>query len=322
MEFDSRRSVPSPTGAALNLYTALPDGPPRGVVQINHGLAEHAARYARFARFLAAHGFAAYAHDHRGHGFTTAPDAPRGSFGKAPAAGAVLADVAAVHDLIGKEHPGVPVIVFGHSMGSLIAANFMLRHSDRIAAASIWNCNFSAGLPGRLAQAILAWERFRRGSDTPSRILPKLTFDVWAREASDGRTPFDWLSRDHAEVDAYIADPLCGWDPSVGMWQAVFDFVFAGADDRNFAPVRRNLPVYLVGGGDDPESRFGKAVAKLAGRMRRMGFSDVVSTIYPDVRHESLNELNRDVIMEDFARWAGRVADAGKRSRGDHEARA
>lgn len=309
MDFDGQRQVASPTGASLNLYTTLPDGPPRGIVQINHGLAEHAARYARFANFLAAQGFATYSHDHRGHGFTTAPDAPRGSFGKKPAAATVLADVSAIHDLIAKEHPGVPVIVFGHSMGSLIATNFMLRHSERVAGAAIWNSNFSAGLLGRLAQAILGWEQFRRGSDTPSRLLPKLTFDQWAKQASDGRTPFDWLSRDHQEVDAYMADPLCGWNPSVGMWQAVFDFIFAGADDRNFASIRKDFPVHLVGGSDDPESQFGKAVTMLATRMQRMGFSDVVSKIYPETRHESLNELNRDVIMADFARWAVRLTD-------------
>lgn len=307
-------SIASPTGASIRLYTALPQDEPRGVVQINHGLAEHAARYARFARFLAAQGFAVYAHDHRGHGFTTAPDAPPGSFGTPPAAGKVLQDVAAVHDLIDARHPGVPVIVFGHSMGSLIATNFMLNHSPRLAGAAIWNCNFSAGLPGRLARVILAWEKMRRGSDTPSHILPKLTFRAWAAQASDGRTKFDWLSRDRDEVDAYIADPLCGWDPTVGMWQAVFDFIFAGADDRNFSPVRRDLPVNLVGGGGDPESRFGKAVGALATRMRRMGFSDVESTIYPQTRHESLNELNRDVIMADFLRWAERITAAR-----DHE---
>lgn len=159
MDFDTRRQIASPTGASLNLYTIQPDGAPRGVVQINHGLAEHAARYARFANFLAAQGFATYAHDHRGHGYTTAPDAPRGSFGKKPAATTVLADVLAIHDLIAKEHPSVPVIVFGHSMGSLIAANFMLHHSQRVAGAAIWNGNFSAGLLGRLAQVILGWEQ-------------------------------------------------------------------------------------------------------------------------------------------------------------------
>ena len=308
MPFDSRRQIASPTGATLNVYTALPAGRPRGAVQVNHGLAEHAARYGRFARFLAGRGFAVYAHDHRGHGYTTAPDAPQGSFGPEPAAANVVADVAAVHDLIGGEQPGVPVIVFGHSMGALIALNFVLKHHDRIAGAAIWNGNFSAGLLGRLAQLVLAWERFRLGSDVPSRLLPRLTFRAWARKVTDGRTPFDWLSRDHAEVDAYIADPLCGWDPSVGMWQAVFDFVFAGADDRNFMPVRRDLPVQMVGGGGDPESRFGKAVESLAARMRRMGFSDVTSTVYPGTRHESLNELNRDLIMEEFAAWADGIA--------------
>lgn len=303
MAFDTQRTLESPTGATLNLYSSAPPTHVRAVVQLNHGLAEHAARYARFAEFLKTRGIALYAHDHRGHGYTKAPDAPLGHFGAEPAADKVIADVAAIHDAIARDHPGVPVIVFGHSMGSLIAINFMLKHAQRAAGAAIWNCNFSAGLLGRLAQLVLAWEKFRLGSDVPSRILPKLTFGAWAKEASDGRTPFDWLSRDRTEVDLYIADPLCGWNPSVGMWQAVFDFVFAGADDRNFEGIRKDMPFHLLGGGGDPESRFGKTVTHVADRMRRMGFSNLVSTIYPETRHESLNELNRDVIMADFGRW-------------------
>ena len=309
MDFDTRTNIASPTGASLNLYTALPDGPPRGVVQINHGLAEHAARYARFSRFLAAQGFAAYVHDHRGHGFTTAPGTPQGSFGPEPATQNVVADVAAIHDLIAQEHPGVPVIVFGHSMGSLIALNFTLKHHDRIAGAAIWNGNFSAGPLGRLAQAVLAWEKFRLGSDVPSRILPRLTFRDWARKVSDGRTPFDWLSRDQREVDAYVADPLCGFDPSVGMWKAVFDLIFAGADDRNFAGLPRALPFNIVGGAKDPATNLGKATEHLAARLRAMGFSNLVSKVYAQTRHESLNELNRDLIMAEFAQWARAATD-------------
>jgi alpha-beta hydrolase superfamily lysophospholipase len=303
MAFDRQTVIDSPTGAALNLYVRKAEGKARAVVQVNHGLAEHAGRYARFADFLSMRGIATYAHDHRGHGHTRAPDAPLGSFGTEPAAEKVIADVLAVHDVIAREHPGLPVIVFGHSMGALIAMNFVLRHPRRAAAAAIWNGNFSAGLLGRAAQAVLAWERFRLGSDVPSRILPKLTFEAWAKKASDGRTAFDWLSRDHDEVDKYVADPLCGWNASVGMWKAVFDFVFYGADDRNFASVPKVLPFHLVGGGADPESERGRTVTQLAERMRRMGFSNLVSTIYPDTRHESLNELNRDVIMADFGRW-------------------
>lgn len=310
MGFDTARRIASPTGATINLYTALPPGAPRAVVQVNHGLAEHGARYARFARFLAGRGFATYAHDHRGHGSTIAPGAPLGSFGGG--ADIVIADVAAVHDLIGEERPGLPVIVFGHSMGALIALNFVLKHHGRIAGAAIWNGNFSAGLLGRLAQAVLAWETFRLGSDVPSRILPRLTFRDWARKATDGRTPFDWLSRDHRQVDAYVADPLCGFDASVGMWKGVFELVFAGADDRNFAGVPRGLPFNVVGGAKDPATDFAKATQHLARRLEAMGFSNPVSRVYAQTRHESLNELNRDVIMEDFVQWAEGVVTRGR----------
>lgn len=307
MPFDSQLSIASPTGASLNTYLRRAEGTPRGVVQINHGLAEHSVRYARFADFLSARGFATYAHDHRGHGFTTASGAPQGTF--APAAGManVIADVAAVHDRIAADHPGLPVIVFGHSMGGLIALNFLLQHSPRVHAAAIWNANFSAGLAGRAALAILAWERMRLGSDVPSRILPKLTFQAWARQVPTHRTAFDWLSRDPAEVDKYVADPLCGWDASVGMWRDLFGFIFAGADDTNFATIRRDLPLNLVGGEKDPATDGGKSVTHLATRLTRMGFSNLKSTIYPQTRHESLNEVNRHMIMEEFGDWLDAV---------------
>lgn len=307
MPFERQTKLASPTGALVNLYTEPAKGGGRAVVQINHGLAEHAARYARFARFLSGRGFHVYAHDHRGHGFTTAPDAPPGRFAGTGGKEKVIADVVAVHDLIAREHPGLPVIVFGHSMGGLIALNFLLAHSARVHAAAVWNANFSAGLPGRAALAVLAWEKFRLGSDMPSRLLPKLTFQAWGRSIPGHRTLFDWLSRDEAEVDKYSADPLCGFPPSISMWRDVFGFIFAGADDRNFAGIRRDLPVMLVGGQKDPATDGGKAVEHLAARMRRMGFSNLLSRIYADTRHESLNELNRNLIMEDFAAWAEKV---------------
>lgn len=308
MAFETHQTLESPTGAALRLYVAAPPAPPRAVVQVNHGLAEHAARYARFAAFLAERGYATYAHDHRGHGYTRAPDAPPGRFGDGPSSAKVVADVVAVHDRIAADLPGVPVVAFGHSMGALITMNVVMKHPDRVSGAAIWNGNFSTGLPGRLAQAVLAWERFRLGSDVPSRILPKLTFSAWAKQVGDGRTPFDWLSRDHAEVDAYVADPLCGWNASVGMWRDVFAMIFAGADDRNLSGVDRALPLNLAGGGRDPATSMGKAVTALEARLRAAGFLNLVSTIYADTRHESLNELNRDVIMGGFADWLDTLA--------------
>ncbi len=310
MPYDSQRAHPSPTGASLNLYTRRAKGDARAVIQINHGLAEHAARYARFADALAAEGFHTYAHDHRGHGHTKAPDAPQGMFAATGGMAKVVADIDALHDLIAEENPGLPVIAFGHSMGGIITLNYVFKHSERLSGAAIWNANFSAGLLGRVAQGMLAWEKFRLGSDVPSRILPKLTFQDWAKKIPNHRTGFDWLSHDTAEVDKYVADPLCGWDASVSLWQDLFGLIFAGADDRNFLAVRKDLPVSLVGGAEDPSAFGGKAVEHLAERMRRMGFSNLVSTIYPQTRHESLNELNRDIITADFVAWVKKVTPA------------
>ena len=304
MPFDRQMFFRTPTGARLNLYSRKPHGRPRGVLQVNHGLAEHAARYSRFAEFMSAHGFHTYAHDHRGHGYTTAPDTTRGMFGAVDGTAHLLADVAAVHGLIAEENPGLPVIVFGHSMGGIVALNYVLRHPQGVAAAAIWNANLSAGLTGKFAQLLLAYERFRMGSDVPSRLLPKLTFQDWARKVRNRRTDFDWLSRDANEVDRYIADAHCGWDASISLWQDLFEMIFYAADDRNFADVPRNMPFHLVGGAEDPATGGGKAVTDLAARLDRMGFSNLFAKVYAETRHESLNELNRDIITTQFAEWA------------------
>lgn len=309
MSFSQQRVVRSPTGADLNLFVKKAEGGPRAAVQINHGLAEHAARYDRFAGFLARRGFHVYVHDHRGHGGTRASDAPLGRFADKDGPAKVIADVDAVHDVIASEHPGVPVILFGHSMGASVALNYLLRHSSRIHAAAIWNGNFSQGLLGQVALGILGWERMRLGSDVPSRLLPKLTFQAWGKAVPNHRTLFDWLSRDEAEVEKYIADPLCGWDASVSMWRDVVSMALNGGSDAAFADVRRDLPVSIVGGEKDPASDYGKGITHLAKRMRAMGFSNLVSTVYADTRHESLNEVNRDAIMDDFAAWADSVLE-------------
>jgi alpha-beta hydrolase superfamily lysophospholipase len=178
----------------------------------------------------------------------------------------VLDDTLDVRIHAESQHPVLPLLLFGHSMGGLIAMNSALRDPDGIDALAVWNANFSAGLMGRAGQAILAVERMLLGSDVPSAILPKLTFQDWAKKETSGRTDFDWLSRDPAEVDKYVADPLCGWDASVGMWQDVFKLIFAGADDRNFSKLSKNLPVHLRGGGHDPATDFAKATKTLATR--------------------------------------------------------
>ncbi|MEM5474304.1 alpha/beta hydrolase [Hoeflea sp. AS60] len=302
----------SPTGAKLAVRHLSAHDVARGVVQINHGLAEHAARYQRFARVLAAHGYHVYAHDHRGHGATRAPDSIPGAFATRDGAAKVIADVAAIHALIAERHPGLPVVTFGHSMGGLIALNFAETHPAASAALAVWNSNFNAGLAGRAGQIALRFEAMFKGSDTPSAILPKLTFQTWADAMPDRRTDFDWLSRDTVEVDLYIIDPLSGWDATVSMWQDVFKLIYAGGNGANLAKLPKTLPVHLIGGAEDPATDKGEAVTWLAEEMQKAGLTNVTKQILAGTRHESLNEINRDRTVDDFLAWLDRALPAAR----------
>ena len=293
----------SPTGADLAVRHMPAQVQARGVVQINHGLAEHAARYRRFAAFLADRGYHVYAHDHRGHGATRAPDSIPGAFAGKNGAAKVIADVAAIHALIAERHPGLPVATFGHSMGGLIALNFAEAHPGASQALAVWNSNFNAGVAGRAGQAFLAIEAFFKGSDTPSAMLPRLTFQAWAKAMPSPRTGFDWLSHDEAEVDLYIADELCGWDATVSLWQDLFGLIFAGGSTDRLAQLPKDMPLHLVGGDEDPATDKGEAVRWLASQMRRAGMGNVTLQILPGFRHETLNEIGRDQAMAEFADW-------------------
>lgn len=293
----------SPTGARLAFHHLPAAAEPHGIVVICHGLAEHSRRYEAFALNLAQHGYHVYAHDHRGHGETVAPDAALGRFARRDGAAKVIADVMGMRDLAVQNHPGLPIILFGHSMGGLIALNVATAHPQSFNALTIWNSNFNPGLAGRFAQGVLYLEQMLKGSDVPSLILPKATFAAWGRAIPGHSTAFDWLSHDPKQVDAYIADPLCGFDASVSMWRDIFRLTFAGADPDRLARLPQRLPVYLVGGGQDPATNKGREIRWLGQRMLDVGMTDVETTVYETMRHETLNEIGREKPIADFLAW-------------------
>jgi len=293
----------SPSGARLAYHHQPSANGASGIVLICHGLAEHSRRYEVFAAALSARGYHVYAHDHRGHGETTAPDAALGSFARKGGASKVIADVMAMRELAVQSHPGLPVILFGHSMGGLIALNVATEYPQAFHALSIWNSNFNPGLAGRFAQGVLSLEQMLKGSDVPSTILPKATFAAWGRAIKGHRTAFDWLSHDARQVDAYIADPLCGFDASVSMWRDIFRLTFAGADPERLARLPQRLPVYLVGGAEDPATNNGREIRWLGQRMLDIGMTDVETTVYEGMRHETLNEVDREKAITDFLTW-------------------
>lgn len=294
-------TLPSPSGAQLHVHERYPKSP-RAILQINHGMAEHSARYERFAGFLHDRGYGTVAHDHRGHGHTSARDAPLGSFGKGGLP-IVLEDIDCINKHIAERFAGVPIVCFGHSMGAMLAMNYCLHHPQSIAAGAIWNANLNRSAPLSLLTLALKAERMFKGSDVPSAIARKATFEAFNKEFSPTKTDFDWLSRDREEVGKYVDDPLCGFDVSVGLWLDVLEAIRYAGSDSNLSALPSSMPFSLVAGGADPSTRKGKDIELLAERLRGAGLRDVAVNIFPGTRHEGLNEINRDEIMHEFADW-------------------
>ena len=296
-------STKSSTGANLCLYQMNAGKRAKGVVHINHGMAEHGARYARFASALTNAGYHVIAHDHRGHGKTTAPDAPLGVFSNRDGLDKAIADILHVNQLANAKHSGLPVIFFGHSMGTILGLNYCLKHPDTIQAATLWNAGFDTGLLAIVYKTLLKIERAFKGSDVPSAIAQKLTFEDWNKKFAPTRTDFDWLSRDKNEVDKYVADPLCGFPVSIGLWLGVLEAVYFGADEKNLTALPKDMPFHLQAGANDPCTNKGAAVEKLAARLKSAGLTNINLNILAETRHESLNEINRDEITSAYILW-------------------
>lgn len=300
--FGETRRLSSSTGASLAYHYQPAAEPVSGLLLISHGLAEHSKRYGPFAEAMASHGFHVYAFDHRGHGETTAPDAPVGRFAKRKGVRLVSEDVKAMRDMAAAAHPGLPVLLFGHSMGGLIALNAAIDFPESFDALAVWNSNFNPGIAGRAAQAILLAEKALKGSDVPSGPLPKLTFEAWGRSIPGHRTEFDWLSHDRDIVDAYIADPLCGFGASVSLWLDLFELTFRAP--KLIGRLHKDLPIHLTGGAEDPATNGGREILWLSRHLKKSGFSQIFAKVWPGTRHETLNDTVRARAIAEFASWA------------------
>ena len=295
----------SPTGASLCVYHRKSKGKAKGIVHINHGLADHAGRYARFAEVLSAAGFHVYAHDHRGHGATSAPDAPEGIFAGSNGWDKVLADIKYVNAEIKAKHPKLPLIMFGHSMGGMLTYNYLLRWPETIDAAAVWNAAMSKSPLTGVLKIVLGMEKMFKGR-TGISMVSKLTFDTFNKDFKPNSTNADWLSKDVAECKAYDDDPDGGWRPSVSMWQDLREGIVFGANDTGLDNVRNDMPIYIMGGDADPSVEKGKATLDLEKRLTAAGLTNIKMTLRKNGRHECLNEpeAERNAVMAAFVEWA------------------
>jgi len=298
----------SPTGAKLAIYTRAADIPARGIVHINHGLAEYGGRYAHFADYLASRGYHSIAHDHRGHGHTSAADGAPRRFADKDGWNKLMNDVTAVQEHAKTVWPDLPVIVFGHSMGAVITTNHVMRKPDSVLAAAIWNGNMALGPLKGAMKLILFFEALFGGPNTPSKTLENMTFKAWNKRFPDGGgSDAEWLSRDPEQVKLYNDNEICGWPSSVSLWRDFLSGVSFAEDNANFSGIAKDKPFHLIGGSKDPATNGGKSVRHLYKRLKKAGFKDVEFQILKGFRHETLNEIGREHQMEAFADWLDRV---------------
>ena len=295
-------TVTASDGTALHTYRWLPEVPPKAVVQIAHGMAEHAARYARLAEALTAAGFAVYGNDHRGHG-ATASKADHGYFADQDGWATVVGDLRAVTDFAREEHPDLPVFLLGHSMGSFLSRAYVIEDSRQLSGLVLSGTAGDPGLLGKVGALLAHTEARLRGRRHVSTLLDKMTFGQYNAAFTPNRTDFDWLSRDDAEVDLYVADELCGNTFTSGFFADLLGGLGIINDRRQVARVRRDLPILLVAGDADPVGDSGKGVRAVAEQYESVGVADVTCTLYPGARHEIFNETNRDEVTADVVAW-------------------
>ena len=293
----------SHSGARLRIYREIPISEPKAVVHITHGMAEHAGRYAWFMDVLKQAGYAVYAHDIRGHGYTYAYNSSKGHFCDKNGLDKILHDLDFSIDFIKKNHPNIPIYCFGHSLGSILLLRYATSSYHRINGIACWNSGIETNLLAIVGRIILSIERKLRSPRSKSYFAWKLTFQTWAGKIKNRRTNFDWLSNDKDHVDRYIKDKLCGYDVSLQSWLDVAEAVFYA--NQNLYMIPSNFPIFLLGGAQDPCTNYGKDMKKLAARLERIGHFNCTHKTIENSRHETLNELNREQNAQIFLDWIG-----------------
>jgi alpha-beta hydrolase superfamily lysophospholipase len=294
----------APDGTELLVHRWAPDEgtPVRAAMHVAHGMAEHGGRYARLAEALTAKGFVVYADDHRGHGQTARPG-ELGHLGDEGGWGKCLDDLRRMIREEKAAHAGLPFVLFGHSMGSFMTQELLFDLSRDLDAAVLSGSNGKPTLLASAGRLVARAERLRVGARGVSKLLGKLSFDAFNQAFAPNRTAFDWLSRDEAEVDAYVNDPHCGFDCTTATWIEVLDALARIAEPARQSRIRKDLPIYVVTGAKDAANEMGEGVRRLLSAYAQAGLSRVTSRFYPDARHELLNETNRDEVTRDLVAW-------------------
>ena len=281
----------------------LPDCAPRAVVQIVHGVSEYILRYKPFAEYLTAQGFAVVGHDHLGHGESVLPGATRLYFGPKGSWDHVVQDIETLRCRTKPQFPQLPYFLLGHSMGSFLVRTHLIRYPAATDGTIIMGTGQMSPLLIAGGLAVTAVESRRVGATAASPLVNKLSFAPYNKPFAPNRTPYDWLSVNTENVDAYMADPLCGGIPSVGLFQEMLKGMRFIAQPENLQHMDPTTPILFISGGMDPVGDLSRGVRRAHESFQAAGVQDLSLKLYPNLRHEILNESERQTVYEYLLQW-------------------
>lgn len=281
-----------------------PNGQPRASLQIAHGMAEHSGRYEEFATYLAGRGFVVTANDHIGHGLSVAEGQRFGFFAEQNGWTAALSDMETLRLMQSAHWPDLPYFMFGHSMGSFLLRSYLIDYAPTTLSGAILSGSGQTPPPIlKLGGLMINLERKRLGPRGLSPLLYLLIQGGYNRRFRPKRTPVDWLSRDEAMVDSYLADRFCRKLPTVSLYGEISAAQAATIRAQNLRRMNLALPLLFVSGDHDPLGHNGKSIRRLCQAFVNAGCTDVQLKLYPGGRHAMLYELNREEVYADIATW-------------------
>jgi len=282
---------------------------PAAIVQISHGMAEHMARYDGFACFLNHYGILVVGKDHVGHGLTAPELADCGYLGPINYRGPLIEDMHTQQKEMQARYPGVPYFLFGHSMGSFLVREYITLYGKELSGAVICGSGDMNKVAISGARAFVDILALLRGQHQRSSFINNLMFGSFNKRIENPRTNFDWLSHDEKIVDAYMADEKCGFLFTLNGFAHLLLNIARVSLPQTFEETPKGLPILIISGGQDPTGDYGRALHSLVKKYKRAGLADVEGKLYPEDRHELLNELDAKIVMSDIASWIGRHRD-------------
>lgn len=284
----------------------VPEGTPLCIVQIVHGMAEHMGRYEEFAAFLTERNILVVGEDHLGHGLSMGENPPGYYCEKNPGK-ALVEDVHTLKNIVRAEYPDIPHILFGHSMGSFIARNFVHTYHKEVDGVILSGTGM---LPKALLQVlciILKITTAVRGPRYISPFINKLAFGGYLKGIENPKTESDWLTTDEAQVQMFLEDPLCGFSLTLNGFKGMAELIRGLYDREKIARIDKEFPMYFIFGEKDPVGDFGKTAYKSYKMYSDAGMEKVSNRAYPGKRHELLHEDIREKVMQDVFEWIGKV---------------